>query len=182
MVEDGVITGGVLEMGPLWDFDLAFGNVNYGESDGIANNSTEGFWISGADGHPWIKKLLAYEVFNSAVTHRFETHFLARKQKVLDMMESYRVALRPAAIQNDEVWGTLGKDASNVGRGIATGFLEIVWPNPTTLDITNGTTGGAGYDDAVDGLKQWTRTRRLRVNVTANLAEAERREINAGMV
>ncbi|MFQ7088263.1 MAG: hypothetical protein ACLRTD_28295 [Bacteroides sp.] len=36
-------------MGPLWDFDIAFGNINYNN-----NQLATGFWVKEAS---WIKRL-----------------------------------------------------------------------------------------------------------------------------
>ena len=57
------IPGEKIKMGPLWDFDLAYGNVDY-------SNATypEGFHIKS---NPWYKRMFEDPYFNSLVKDRF---------------------------------------------------------------------------------------------------------------
>ena len=54
---------GKLKMGPLWDFDIAFGNVNYNGCD-----KPEGFWIKPV---AWYARLFQDPSFVQKVKERF---------------------------------------------------------------------------------------------------------------
>ena len=77
------IPGEKIKMGPLWDFDLAYGNVDY-------SNATypEGFHIKS---NPWYKRMFEDPYFNSLVKDRFlyyETNLDMLLNKI-DLIEKY---------------------------------------------------------------------------------------------
>ena len=53
-----VIPGEKINMGPLWDFDLSFGNVDYADSQ-----YAQGWWVRDNE---WIERLLDDPAFCSA--------------------------------------------------------------------------------------------------------------------
>ena len=55
--------GGKLKMGPLWDFDIAFGNVYYN-----GNDDPEGFWVKSVT---WYDRLFQDPLFMAKVKQRF---------------------------------------------------------------------------------------------------------------
>ncbi len=57
--------GGKLTFGPVWDFDIAMGNVNY-----LGAEQTSGWYIRGA---PWFKRLFEDPAFAAQVTARRRT-------------------------------------------------------------------------------------------------------------
>lgn len=58
-----------LQMGPIWDFDIAFGNANYGEKFGIAFESSEGFWMPG---NQWFDRAISNQAFKVRYIARFK--------------------------------------------------------------------------------------------------------------
>ena len=128
---------GLIKMGPLWDFDLSFGNTDYADSQ-----YPEGWWVKN---NPWIAQLMLDPSFEEKVIARFEDHFHARKGTILDKIESYSNALTASAVENDSRW------APYIG--------SYAWPNPYVGDLATGNTGAEGYQDAVDNIANWYNTR-----------------------
>jgi hypothetical protein len=79
-----VIPGEKIKMGPLWDFDLAFGNVNYSESE-----YPTGFWVKH---HRWFSRLFEDEVFVEKVKNRF-LYFKENQNFILEKMDYYAAQL-----------------------------------------------------------------------------------------
>ena len=79
------VPGEKIKMGPIWDYDLGFGNVDY--SPAIL---PEGFWIK--TGNPWYKRMFEDEFFEQAVRDRFNNYYygnLSNFQSKIDEFESY---------------------------------------------------------------------------------------------
>ena len=89
--------GGKLCMGPLWDFDLAFGNTTY------SFHGPEGFYIKFV---PWYARLLRDPGFKARVKERYE-YFYSRRDDILRAVNADAQYLRLAAVENDNRWGTL---------------------------------------------------------------------------
>ncbi|HTE26089.1 CotH kinase family protein [Flavitalea sp.] len=89
---------GKLKMGPIWDFDLAFGNT---ETNG--NNSIEGFWVNKA---PWIARLFEDPNFVKQVVTRFK-YFKINENALLVNINTNASKLRWSAIENNSRWQTL---------------------------------------------------------------------------
>lgn len=105
-----VMPGEKIKMGPLWDFDLAFGNVNYSD----ATNPT-GFWIKD---HKWYARLFQDPVFVNKVKSRF-SYFKNNQNFILNKMDFYANYLKYAQDENDAKWNVLG---------------NYVWPNPVVYN------------------------------------------------
>lgn len=105
-----VIPGEKIKMGPLWDFDLAFGNVDYSDS-----RYPEGFWVKY---HPWYQRLFDDPAFVAQVKSRF-AFYRANQDLILQKIDSYAAKLTYAQEENNNRWQTLGK---------------YVWPNPVYFD------------------------------------------------
>jgi spore coat protein CotH len=101
-----VIPGGKIKMGPLWDFDLAFGNVNYSQ----ATNSS-GFWVKD---HKWFSRLFQDPIFVAKVKQRF-IYFKNNQSLILEKMDKTANYLKWAQKENDMKWDVIG---------------NYVWPNP----------------------------------------------------
>jgi spore coat protein CotH len=101
-----VIPGGKIKMGPLWDFDLAFGNVNYSEC-----TVPSGFWVKD---HKWYARLFEDQNFKSKVKSRF-LYFKENESFILDKMDHYAALLKYAQAENNSRWNLFGR---------------WVWPNP----------------------------------------------------
>ena len=98
---------GKLKMGPLWDFDIAFGNVNYNGCD-----NPEGFWIKDV---PWYKRLFEDSNFTEKVKDRF-AYFYNNRHRIFEGINANAIYLRYSAIENNNKWGTL---------------YNYTWPNPS---------------------------------------------------
>ena len=97
-------------MGPLWDFDLSFGNVDYADSQ-----YAQGFWVKN---HPWYTILFQDPVFVNEIRDRF-AYFKNNQNFILDRIKSHAENLKWAQQENDNKWQTLG---------------VYVWPNPVVFD------------------------------------------------
>lgn len=105
-----VIPGDKIKMGPLWDFDLAFGNVNYSECE-----FSTGFWVKD---HSWYARLFEDPAFVEKVKVRF-SYFRDYQNYILDKIDFYANYLSLAQQENDAKWDIIGNYA---------------WPNPVVYD------------------------------------------------
>lgn len=108
-----LIPGEKIKMGPLWDFDLSFGNVDYADS-----RYAQGFWVKD---HAWYSRLFEDPTFVEKIQTRF-AYFKQKQQLILDKIDSYAKKLQWAQQENDNKWHTLG---------------IYVWPNPIVFDTYN---------------------------------------------
>ena len=88
--------GEKLKMGPLWDFDLAYGNADYWE------RGPEGFWIKNAD---WFKRLFDDPVFVNRVKERFD-YFYDRLPDIMREIDATGEYLKYSAAANENKWHT----------------------------------------------------------------------------
>jgi hypothetical protein len=105
-----VIPGEKINMGPLWDFDLSFGNVDYADSQ-----YAEGFWVKS---NPWYVRLFRDPAFVEKVKTRF-AYFRQNQNLIMDKIDMHAESLQLAQAENDDKWETLG---------------VYVWPNPVIFD------------------------------------------------
>lgn len=98
---------GKLKMGPLWDFDIAFGNVNYDSG----NYKPTGFWIKNQVA--WYKRLFTDENFVAKVKERFN-YFYSNKDVLFNEINENANYLKYSIVENNAVWNTL---------------YEYTWPN-----------------------------------------------------
>lgn len=105
-----VDTLGTLRMGPLWDFDIAFGNINYG--NGLF--SPKGYYLKSSY---LFSKMLQDPEFKTLMLKRFK-FFNAHLSQILNFINQQAYNLRYSAKRNDEVWQVIGK---------------YVWPNYVVL-------------------------------------------------
>ena len=87
-----------LKMGPLWDFDLGFGNVIYNE-----NYEPEGFWVRKS---LWYYRLFQDPAFVARVKERFN-YFYEHQNDILNDINQNAQYLHYSVIENDLRWGTL---------------------------------------------------------------------------
>ena len=92
--------GGKLKMGPLWDFDIAFGNVNY---DG--NFDPTGLMVRW---YFWCSRLFQDPAFVARVKERFD-YFYSRKDDIMREINETAHYLRLSVEENNNKWGTLYK-------------------------------------------------------------------------
>jgi len=103
--------GGKLCMGPVWDFDLAYGNADY------IDFLPQGWWILAAGQHlPWFRSLMT----NNGFYEDFRTRYLeissTNIRYTIESIDSIREIIRPAALRNFNRWQILNSN--------------YLWPNP----------------------------------------------------
>ncbi len=130
MHKDKDSNGGKLKMGPVWDFNLAFGNANYNDAELI-----EGWRLLKPyrDIPFWWKKFVYDERFISKLMERW---FTLRENelsdnRVLSIIDSITTRVDEAQKRNFEKWDILG---------------EYIWPNFFI---------GYTYNEEVEYLKSW---------------------------
>jgi hypothetical protein len=122
--------GGKLVMGPLWDFNLCYGNVDYWTNSQIApgwmwNDGQRMFWFRRMMADPWFAgqmKCRWTELRNTWMTNQYFTNYI----------DSMGVVLNEAQERNYKRWPILG---------------TYVWPNQFI---------GQTYQQELGFLKQWT--------------------------
>ncbi len=97
--------GHKIQMGPVWDYDIAFGNINYN-----GNDSIQGFFIKKA---PYFQKLFNQDLFVILVKERFK-YFYNQKEAILSLIDSNASNLQSVVDRNFKKWPILGK---------------YIWPN-----------------------------------------------------
>ena len=132
--------GGKLKMGPVWDYDIAYGNANYCDgwkTDGWAFDFNS---VCGGDGHQvpfWWGRLMQDTLFANHLRCRWEN----LKPSIFDTVridhwiDSVAAVLEESQQRNYEKWQILG---------------TYVWPNYYI---------SADYAGEVDTLKWWIRER-----------------------
>ncbi|RYY32100.1 MAG: hypothetical protein EOP46_19735 [Sphingobacteriaceae bacterium] len=106
--------GGKLGMGPLWDFDLAVGNVNYSEAD-----QPTGWWIRSG---PWFSRLFQDPAFRAKVKARWNAVKGKEIAGINAVIDSTVQHINLSQKQNFVKWPILN---------------EYVWPNPVVLGSYN---------------------------------------------
>jgi hypothetical protein len=91
--------GGKLTMGPLWDYDIACGNINYH----VLAADPEGFWVKSV---PWYVRLFEDPAFVSLVKERF-AYFYGKQNEIFAEINRNAEYLQYAAVENNNKWGTL---------------------------------------------------------------------------
>ena len=98
---------GKLYMGPLWDFDIAFGNDVFPE--GEDNHIPEGFYLYNADRSDlWLKVLRNDEEFLKILKERYAA-MRADKDNILAYIDDAAAAQYESAVLNDKKWHKLCK-------------------------------------------------------------------------
>ena len=108
--------GGKLVFGPLWDFDIAAGNINYS----IGNHLPEGPWLSTSI--PYIARLTADPVFRSKVSEKWSI-LSERMPDLMTFIDDSALTLDAAQQRNFRVWDILN---------------TFVWPNPVVMGSYSG--------------------------------------------
>jgi hypothetical protein len=102
--------GGRLHLGPVWDFNQAYGNASYVENASFI----EGWRASRARPGSWFRRLFRDEEFSS----RFQNRYRALREgplaplsdeAMLGFLDSEALLLRDAASRNFERWPILGQ-------------------------------------------------------------------------
>lgn len=121
--------GGKLFMGPLWDFNLCFGNVDYWSNSQFAPG-----WIwNDAQRMYWFRRMLTDHAFSSALKCRWTElrSTILTNEYFTNAIDSMASVLNEAQERNYQRWNILG---------------TYVWPNQFV---------GLTYQDEINFLKQW---------------------------
>ncbi|MDC0870900.1 CotH kinase family protein [Flavobacteriaceae bacterium] len=97
--------GGKLKMGPVWDYDISSGNINYN-----GNETTDGFWIKNAT---WYSRLFEDPNFVTKVKSRFN-FFYNNRDLFQEHINSNSLYLNQSQERNFYKWPILG---------------TYIWPN-----------------------------------------------------
>ena len=125
------IPGEKIKMGPVWDFDLAFGNVNYSNAE-----NPEGFWIKD---NLWYKRMFEDPYFKQMVQERFD-YYNDNLNLILSKISEFETSLSKSQKKNFELYPSLLDPNSEV------------WPVPARFD---------NHHEYVEYLKNWINARML---------------------
>jgi hypothetical protein len=117
-------------MGPIWDFDLAFGNVNYSSAE-----NPEGFWIKSRS--PWYIRMFEDSYFSNQVKERFN-YFYSNLSVISSQVDDFESYITRSQKKNFELY-----------PGLLDPSVEV-WPVPARFD---------NHHDYVEYLKAWIQTR-----------------------
>ncbi|GAA4916057.1 CotH kinase family protein [Mucilaginibacter defluvii] len=106
--------GGKLTLGPLWDFDLALGNVDYSDA-----RYPTGWWVK--DG-PWFARLFEDAVFRKRIKDRWNQVKGTEIKAIYADIAANSNYINLSQQQNFKRWPILN---------------EYVWPNPVILGTYN---------------------------------------------
>ena len=104
------IPGDKIYMGPIWDFDLGFGNVDY-----AAATYPEGWWVRW---NTWIARMLEDPAFKARVRERYAM-LDDQRPEIKGKIYEWSEQLNLSQAENDSIWQILGR---------------YVWPNPVFFD------------------------------------------------
>lgn len=131
--------GGRLHAGPIWDFDRAFGNVNYCECYNTGGWIFDDLAACGASyQYPlWWQKVWSDPAFQDALRCRWETLRAGplSEAEITERMAALAEPLGDAVDRDQSVWGTIG---------VNVGFNYFV---------------GETWEEELDWLREWTLTR-----------------------
>ena len=92
-----------LKMGPIWDFDIAYGNVKENNDDYLQWVFPYGNLLSCSN---WYSRLMKDPVFVAKVKERFN-YFYSHKNDILMFLNDHANYLHYSIIENEKRWGTL---------------------------------------------------------------------------
>ena len=130
--------GGKLLMGPLWDFNIAFGNADYCAGEQVAGFHYAGGACTDQDRIPtWWPKLMSDPAFTGKLRCRWEElrKGILKDSSMMARLDSYGPFLPLAEPRDHQQWPVLGK---------------YVWPNPYV---------GQTYGDELKYLRTWIQQR-----------------------
>lgn len=130
----------LIHMGPNWDFDLAYGNVNYADCD-----STEDLYVK--DNSIWIHQMFFDAGFVNNVKNKWNSTREPLYASINTWIPEEALSLQKAAYVNFSRWEILGK---------------YVWPNPSGYYIRTT------YQSEIDYLTDWLNDRYSYLNTSLN--------------
>lgn len=140
MYKDKDSKGGKLTMGPVWDYNLAFGNADYCRGSSISGwaydfneHCPDDFWVN----HFWWKRLLEDDNFKRTLSQEWDAarQNVFSTESIFNRIDSLASLLEEPQKRNFERWPVLG---------------TYIWPNNFI---------GSSYEDEINYLKDWTQRR-----------------------
>ena len=129
--------GGKLRLGPVWDFNQAYGNASYDENASLV----EGWRASRARPGSWFRRLFQDEAFRS----RFQNRYGALREGPL------------APLSDEAMLGFLDTEAARLGAAASRNFER--WPILGEVVLGNPDAPPDSYEGEVALLKDWLRAR-----------------------
>ena len=112
------VPGEKIKMGPIWDFDLSYGNADYSPQ---AFEPT-GNWINE---HPWFERLLEDNYFRNKVIERYG-FFYNKRDEFLDYVDKFQSQIYQSQKLNYELYQNLGEGIWNNNSAIFQTYEEDV--------------------------------------------------------
>ena len=100
--------GGKLKMGPLWDFDIGFGNDPFDPSR--PTNEPEGFYVKDV---AWYTRLFQDPVFVTKLKERYSI-FYENKTNILNHIDNKAAVLINKMVEDNKLWGTVTLTTASV--------------------------------------------------------------------
>ncbi|AHM63561.1 Spore coat protein CotH [Flammeovirgaceae bacterium 311] len=125
--------GGKLHMGPIWDHNLAFGNVNYN----VVSQTAPGWTYMDAFRIYWFWRITEDPVFTQGLSCRWQElrQNIMTPEYINNWIDSTAATLEEAQQRNFERWPILG---------------DYIWPNQFL---------GTSYQEEIDWMKNWIEKR-----------------------
>jgi len=123
-----------VQMGPIWDFDIAAGNADY-----IPYGPT-GLWAESDRGNSWFRRLMRIPQFKANTVARWNEIKDNQIENTIQHTGEYALEYKQYFERNFTVWPI---------------FYTYVWPNPHEVVAIRTYTG------QVDYLTGWLKTRRI---------------------
>lgn len=101
--------GGKLKMGPIWDFDLAFGSYRRYTTDNWATVGSEDGYV----GITWMNYLKKDKAFMDRFRARWNEIKEPLLEKALSAVDGMSLLVAPSADMNFEVWDILGRSVTS---------------------------------------------------------------------
>jgi len=91
--------GEKIKFGPLWDFDLGYGNVDYADSE-----FPEGWWVRE---NAWINRMFSDPYFIGLLKQRY-SYFRSKSDLIFENIDETADYIYLSQYTNNEIWQTLG--------------------------------------------------------------------------
>lgn len=114
--------GGKLKMGPIWDFDVAFGGYPWEPRGSEVSNIPEDFYIK--TNVSWYKRMFQDPEFVEKVKERFNV-FYSNRQLIYDRIDMKAAELVEKIYEENKLWGRLLSSASTESE-VKTAYQEKV--------------------------------------------------------
>ncbi len=122
---------GRFTMGPLWDFNLSYGNANY--CNGYPYTGWQMYQGCGDGSSKWIDKMLQDQWFKNLLSCRWQElrQNQLKTSNILAQIDTYANYVRQAAVRDSTIWQTIG---------------NYIWPNQWIANSWQG---------EIDSMKLW---------------------------